>query len=125
MAATIFILTRGKKTEGPPSSTPPVEFSDNRVVCPLDGTKVEQNDVKHPIAIMVENHTQARPQAGLDKASIVYEAVAEGGITRFMAMLVAPAPIRLDPFVPREHTLSTGRENIMLFTLTQEEHKTL
>ncbi len=97
VAAAIFILTRGKKTEGPPSSTPPVEFSDNRVVCPLDGTKVEQSDVKHPIAIMVENHTQARPQAGLDKASIVYEAVAEGGITRFMAIFGCSSADKVGP----------------------------
>ena len=54
---------------------------------PLDGVKVEEaTSKKHPLAIMIENHPQARPQAGLDKASIVYEAIAEGGITRFMAL---------------------------------------
>ncbi len=41
---------------------------------------------KHPLAIMIENHTQARPQTGLIKASVVYEAIAEGGITRFMGI---------------------------------------
>ena len=35
---------------------------------------------------MVENHTEARPQSGLSSADIIYEAVAEGGITRFMAV---------------------------------------
>lgn len=41
---------------------------------------------RHPLGIMIENHPEARPQTGLDKAKIVYEAITEGGITRFMAM---------------------------------------
>jgi hypothetical protein len=36
--------------------------------------------------VMIENHTGARPQSGLQNADIVYEAVAEGGITRFMGV---------------------------------------
>ena len=61
--------------------------ADNLVVSPLDGTKVATDKAnRHPLAIMVENHPQARPQVGLDKASIIYEAITEGGITRFMAV---------------------------------------
>jgi len=53
----------------------------------LDGTKVDETKAKrHPLAIIVENHPEARPQVGLDKASLVYEAISEGGITRFMAV---------------------------------------
>lgn len=53
----------------------------------LDGVMTDADSAKkHPLAIMIENHTQARPQAGLVKASIVYEAIAEGGITRFMGI---------------------------------------
>lgn len=38
------------------------------------------------IGIMIENHPDSRSQMhGLGKASIVYEALAEGGITRFLA----------------------------------------
>ena len=36
--------------------------------------------------VMIENYVDARPQTGLDKADIVYEALAEGGITRFIAI---------------------------------------
>jgi hypothetical protein len=36
--------------------------------------------------VMIENHEDARPQSGLQTADIVYEAVAEGGITRFMGV---------------------------------------
>lgn len=41
---------------------------------------------RRPLAVMIENHTDARPQSGLSRADVVYEAVAEGGITRFMAV---------------------------------------
>lgn len=53
----------------------------------LDGALTSEDLAnRHPLAVIVENHPDARPQAGLDKASIVYEAIAEGGITRFMAV---------------------------------------
>ena len=41
---------------------------------------------KRPLAIIVENHPDARPQSGLGEADIVYETLAEGGITRFLAI---------------------------------------
>jgi len=53
----------------------------------LDGVMTDADSAnKHPLAIMIENHTQARPQSGLIKASVVYEAMVEGGITRFMGV---------------------------------------
>lgn len=53
----------------------------------LDGLSVDAGVAnRHPLAIIVENQVDARPQSGLDKASLVYEAFAEGGITRFMAL---------------------------------------
>lgn len=64
---------------------------------PLDGTMVEQNANRHPLAIMIENHTQSRPQSGLIDGSIVYETLAEGGITRFMAIYGPKAPNQIGP----------------------------
>lgn len=57
--------------------------------CPINGVKYsrEQKDwwEKHrPLGVMVENHTEARPQSGINAADVTYEAVAEGGITRFL-----------------------------------------
>lgn len=64
-------------------ATPKPETTTN----PLDGTEVDKNLAnRHPLAIIIENHPAARPQIGLDKASIIYEAITEGGITRFMAI---------------------------------------
>jgi len=60
---------------------------DTRVKSPLDGTLYESNlATRHPLAVMIENHPDARPQSGLADASLVYEAITEGGITRFMAV---------------------------------------
>lgn len=54
---------------------------------PLDGTEADLALAnRHPLAIIIENHPQARPQISLDKASILYEAITEGGITRYMAI---------------------------------------
>lgn len=53
----------------------------------LNGTMVDKaSSERHPLAIIVENHPDARPQSGLSQADIIYEAIAEGGITRFMAI---------------------------------------
>lgn len=65
--------------------------------CPLNGRmhtqKAKDNWEKRlPLAVMIENHYEARPQSGLSSADIVYEAVAEGGITRFMAVYLCNLP---------------------------------
>ncbi len=65
-------------------------------VCPLNGvlyTKTEKDlwEKRRPMAVMIENHKEARPQSGLSKADIVYETIAEGGITRFMAIFYCDA----------------------------------
>jgi hypothetical protein len=41
------------------------------------------------LAIMIENQADARPQTGLPAADVVYEALAEGGITRFIAVYLS------------------------------------
>lgn len=64
--------------------------------CPLNGklyTVAEREawENRTPLAVMIENHPDARPQSGLSSSDVVYEAVAEGGITRFMAMVYCGA----------------------------------
>jgi hypothetical protein len=46
---------------------------------------------------MVENSLQARPQSGLSQAGVVFEALAEGGITRFLALYQDTAPSNVGP----------------------------
>jgi len=64
--------------------------------CPLTGkyyTKIEREawEKRRPLAVMIENHPEARPQSGLSDADIVFEAIAEGGVTRFMGMFYCEA----------------------------------
>jgi hypothetical protein len=46
---------------------------------------------------MIENSPDARPQSGLRDAGVVYEAVAEGGITRFLALFQDTEPTYVGP----------------------------
>lgn len=47
--------------------------------------------------IMIENSPDARPQSGLESAGVVFEAIAEGGITRFMALYQEAQPDYVGP----------------------------
>ena len=44
------------------------------------------NGNDRPYAVMIDNHLDALPQAGINKAYIVYEMIVEGGETRLMAL---------------------------------------
>lgn len=59
--------------------------------CPLNGKLFTQQEresweTRRPLAVMIENAPDARPQSGLSDADIIFEAVAEGGVTRFMGL---------------------------------------
>src|SRR3990172_7795880 len=73
--------------------------------CPINGgkfTKIEKGiwETRRPLAAMIENHVDSRPASGISKADVVYEAVAEGGITRFLAIFycgVAASEVKIAP----------------------------
>lgn len=53
----------------------------------LTGVETDKTSADLPIlGVMIENHPDARPQTGLSTAGIVFETVAEGGITRYLAL---------------------------------------
>lgn len=54
----------------------------------LDGLPVEKEGEMHPrvLGVMIDNHPDARPQAGIAAARIVYEVPVEGGLTRYFAL---------------------------------------
>src|SRR5258708_729093 len=65
-------------------------------VCPINGQKYTTAEKaiwegRRPATIMVENHVDSRPQEGISRADFVYEAVAEGGITRFLTVFYCGA----------------------------------
>lgn len=47
--------------------------------------------------VMIENSMDARPQSGLGQSNVVFEAIAEGGITRFLALYQDTAPDNVGP----------------------------
>ncbi len=65
---------------------------------PLTGVIVEKALAERPVTgIMVENSVDARPQSGLTDAGIVFEAIAEGGITRFLTLFQEAQPTNVGP----------------------------
>lgn len=70
-----------------------------KIYSPLTGVEVAtQDEANRPVTgVMIENSPDARPQSGLDQAGIVFEAIAEGGITRFLALFQESKPDYLGP----------------------------
>jgi len=87
----------------PLSTLPTVTPQEPRTeVSPINGllfTKTEMNKLKsrRPVAVMISNHAEARPQSGLNSADIVYETLAESGITRYLAVYWSEAPAKVGP----------------------------
>lgn len=64
--------------------------------CPINGQKYTRAEKeiwqgRRPITAMIENHADSRPPSGISKADVIYEAVAEGGITRFLSIFYCGA----------------------------------
>jgi hypothetical protein len=70
-----------------------------KIISPLTGVELKDEQLtKRPVtALMIENSPDARPQSGLTEADIVYEAIAEGGVTRFMAVYQESQPNYIGP----------------------------
>lgn len=71
-------------------------------VAPLTGEMISKSEYeklvsKLALAVIVENHPDARPQSGLDQADLVYETLVEGGITRFVPIYLSKEPEVVGP----------------------------
>jgi hypothetical protein len=100
IAAAIILLTPQPVVESTPTKVtkkqapaPVVYYS------PLTGAKVaDEATTKLAVTgVMIENSPDARPQSGLKDAGIIYEAIAEGGITRFLALYQEGKPQLVGP----------------------------
>jgi len=56
-----------------------------------------------PIAVMIDNHKGAMPQAGLNDAYLVYEIIVEGGETRLMALFKGVSLDKIGPVRSSRH----------------------
>ena len=52
---------------------------------------------KGPIIVTINNHPLARPQSGIADADIIYEMLAEGNVTRFLALYQSEIPEEVGP----------------------------
>lgn len=59
--------------------------------------KTEAEVQKAVTGVMIENSPNARPQSGLKNSGIVFEAIAEGGITRFLVLYQQEKPQVIGP----------------------------
>lgn len=70
-----------------------------------------------PIAVMIDNHKGALPQAGLNKAYLVYEIIVEGGETRLMALFKNVDVEKIGPVrSARHYFLDYALENDAIYT---------
>lgn len=99
VATALYFLN--KPAPAPPANIAEPEPEPEPVVyySPLTGKVVpsEAATTQAVTGIMIENSPDARPQSGLKDSGVVFEAVAEGGITRFLALYQQEKPNLIGP----------------------------
>jgi Protein of unknown function (DUF3048) N-terminal domain/Protein of unknown function (DUF3048) C-terminal domain len=70
-----------------PQPTPTPSPTPQLARAPLTGLPIEPDRARRPVvALMIDDHPDARPQSGLSSADVVWHAPAEGGIPRYLAL---------------------------------------
>lgn len=82
---------------------PVVEEEEPKFTFPLTGIETDKESTDRTIAVMINNHPDARPQSGLHKADIIFEVLAEGGVTRFLALFQSEQPENIGPVRSARH----------------------
>jgi len=89
------------RSTGPSGSPTPRQTPTPSVAlvrAPLTGRLVTpQAALRHPIAVMIDDLSPARPQSGFSAASVVWQAPAEGGIPRYMMVFQENIPTDVGP----------------------------
>ncbi len=92
--AVVYAATRDKTADVVEEITQP----NKKYYSQLTGMDVDKDALEEPIlAVMIENSEEARPQAGLDSAGIVFETVTEAGITRYLLLFQENKPEQIGP----------------------------
>lgn len=99
IASAIYFLTRPvepavSQVEVAKPAPEPIHY-----YSPLTGAEVDSETAAQQAvtAIMIENSPDARPQSGLKNSGVVFEAIAEGGITRFLVLYQQEKPAIVGP----------------------------
>lgn len=100
------VQTAGVAAPARVRTTAPLKVRSTPLLAPgqglLDGVPLTEDErqmlaERLPVAVMVDNYPDARPQHGLAEAEIVYEALVESGITRLMAVNWRNQAARVQP----------------------------
>lgn len=97
----LVVVRKPQATQTVATVTPvkqPTPAKPTTVASTLSGLAVAPEVNQRPVVgVMIENSQTARPQAGLSDAGVVFEAIAEGGITRFLALFQDKQPTNIGP----------------------------
>lgn len=97
-AAYFLLFTKNEEPAAPKTQPQVTAPEPTTVMNTLTGRQVDPAINKIPVtAVMIENSREARPQSGLQEAGVVFEAIAEGGITRYLALYQDTAPESIGP----------------------------
>ena len=92
------------------------DITENYIYCPLDHTIIDEEIDHPPIMVSIDNLPSARPQSGLDKADIIYEIPAEGGVSRFLAVFYHGTADEIGPVrSARPYFVDLARERNAVF----------
>lgn len=99
----VYAVFFDKPAEQPPDPTPKKAIKKPapkpKYYSPLTGIELSsEEETKRPVtAVIIENSPDARPQSGMQEAEVTYEAIAEGGITRFLNVYQQNKPGLIGP----------------------------
>ena len=98
----VFLINRGKNTSEtiqPTAEQPIAKVEPVKYYSTLTGSLVkDEAESKQAVTgVMIENSPEARPQSGIKEAGVVFESVAEGGITRFLLVYQESKPSVIGP----------------------------
>ena len=78
------------------------EENKNTIVAEAETVDIFKGNSR-PIAVMIDNNVNARPQAGLNDAYMVYEIIVEGGESRLMALFKGVSLEKIGPVRSSRH----------------------
>lgn len=92
---------QGEKPELVPTNSDEVqeepENNEPTYMAPFTGIMIEDENTLRPVLTTINNHPLARPQSGISDADIVYEFLAEGNVTRLLALYQSELPDEIGP----------------------------
>lgn len=85
-----LVIPDAKETED-------IEEPAPQFAAPFTGILQDEENTFRPVVVTINNHPMARPQSGIDKADMIYEMVAEGNVTRWLAVYQSELPDEIGP----------------------------